>query len=66
MKEAEMKEIAGCIATCLKAAKPAPAPTGGLSKVHCEIEDGILQTIQQKVGELLSHFPLYPEIVIPS
>jgi glycine hydroxymethyltransferase len=38
--------------------------TGQLSKANCKVDPQVLQKSQERVQELLSRFPLYPEIEI--
>jgi len=64
MKEAEMKTVAGFIVDVLKASKPANKEDGTPSKGNVVVEDTVLKTVQKDVKNLLSSFPLYPEIVI--
>jgi glycine hydroxymethyltransferase len=64
MKEQEMQEIADCIYTVLKAAKPVQMESGekSLAKVTVPVE--VLEQVKERAKDLLKQFPLYPEIVI--
>jgi glycine hydroxymethyltransferase len=63
MKEAEMGEIAALIAELLFATKPAPAESGKApSRAQMLIDPLVLKQVQARVEELLSRFPLYPEL----
>jgi glycine hydroxymethyltransferase len=65
MKEAEMGEIAALIFELLTATKPAPAEAGKApSRAQMLIDPQVLQKSQTRVEELLSRFPLYPELPI--
>lgn len=59
----EMKEIAALIVKILKNSRPAIAENGSKeSKAHAVTDPRIAEEVQQRVKELLSHYPLYPEI----
>ncbi len=63
MKEKEMKSIGDLIISLLKNAKPALVEkTGKVSRAKANIDEAVLKKIQDEVAELLSDFPLYPEI----
>lgn len=62
MGASEMESIAGWIEKLIKNAAPAPAPSGGLSKAHYVIAPQPLQEVREGIKELLSRFPLYPEL----
>lgn len=65
MKEDEMKEIANCIVSLLKATKPAfVEKTGESSKAKTVIDPASLATVRAEVGALLERFPLYPELLV--
>ena len=66
MKEKEMKEIAHIIVDVLSHTKPSITEKTGLpSKAASTVDKKVLITSQDKVRNLLSQFPLYPEIAIP-
>ena len=58
----EMHEIANIIVDVLSHTRPSVAKTGGLSKAAFETDPRILENAKERVDELLSRFPLYPEI----
>jgi len=63
MGKAEMLEISSLIIDVLTHTKPSiAAATGQLSKAACVVDPAVLERCQSRVKELLSHFPLYPEI----
>lgn len=65
MKEPEMKQIARWMIKLLQATKPGKdEKTGGASRIKVIIDPNVLAKIQQEVKNLLSHFVLYPELVI--
>jgi glycine hydroxymethyltransferase len=65
MKQPEMKEIASIIVSLLKEAKPsADEKTGGLSRAKAYVSSAVLNHAQERISDLLKHFPLYPELVI--
>lgn len=67
MGKEEMKEIASIIASLLKASKALPAEKGeGLSKAKAQTEENVVSDAKKRVKNLLTHFPLYPEIDIAS
>ena len=65
MKPNEMKEVATLIYDVLSHTKPAiVAKTGLPSKANGVTEATVLEKVRKKVSELLTNFPLYPEIEI--
>jgi glycine hydroxymethyltransferase len=58
MKESEMQQIARAIVALLKACRK------GEGKAKVETDPIILETVRAEIGALLSHFPLYPELLI--
>lgn len=65
MKPKEMKEIASIIVSVLKDAKPsADEKTGMPSRAKAYTSTAILEQAQNRVIDVLKHFPLYPELVI--
>nr|MBP9838521.1 glycine hydroxymethyltransferase [Pseudomonadota bacterium] len=62
MGVSEMKEIAIQIKKILAATKPTKQANGELSKAKYEIEPTVKAEVQKKVSELISRYPLYPEI----
>ncbi|HEX2582564.1 MAG TPA: glycine hydroxymethyltransferase [Chlamydiales bacterium] len=63
MKQPEMKEIASIIAALLKDAKPEIVEKTGLaSKSKAKVPAKEMQRAQERVGDLLKKFPLYPEL----
>ncbi|MBI3900515.1 MAG: serine hydroxymethyltransferase, partial [Chlamydiia bacterium] len=63
MKEKEMAEIAAILVSLLQAAKPI-TENGALSRSKAEADPQTLQKVRGRIVDLLSHFPLYPELVI--
>lgn len=63
LKEKEMKQVAKWMIEVLKAAKP-EQEADQISKTHVTIEKKILEKTKAGIKELLSHFPLYPELEI--
>ncbi len=64
MKEREMKEIASILFDLLKEAKPlTDSKTGSPSRAKAWVESATLSRAQERVFDLLKHFPLYPELV---
>lgn len=59
MKEAEMQEIADVIVALLEQTKPIPD-----NRSQVTISPAGLASVQKRVSDLLSAFPLYPELVI--
>lgn len=65
MKEKEMKEIANAMIALLKSTKPVKVEkTGEMSKAKTAIDPSALEKAQGQASELLSRFPLYPELLI--
>lgn len=65
MKEEEMKQVAQIICDVLAATKPTTVLKTGLpSKAKCVTELAVLESAQKRVADLLSRFPLYPELNI--
>jgi glycine hydroxymethyltransferase len=65
MKQKEMQEIAKITVFLLKEAKPtADEKTGALSRALAYVPAKVLAQAQQRVADILKHFPLYPELVI--
>lgn len=59
----EMNEIADIIVDVLSHAQPGlVAKSGQPSKANCNVEPAVLKRSQGRVANLLSQFPLYPEI----
>ncbi len=58
----EMAEIAAIICMVLSSTKPDISKTGQPSKAHGTVDPAMLGRAKQRVAELLSQFPLYPEI----
>jgi glycine hydroxymethyltransferase len=66
MGPAEMEEVADIIFSVLTHTSPTTNTKTSLpSKTHFMIPPQILDSAQERVRQLLSHFPLYPEIDIP-
>ena len=64
MKEKEMEEIADCLYTLLKGTRPAPAEAEGFSRAKVIIEKKVLEEVRKRGRDLLSQFPLYPELLL--
>ena len=65
MKEIEMEHIADLIVDLLKATKAAISEKSNeLSRAKVHIDPHALAAIKKRVAELLSAFPLYPELVM--
>ncbi|NGX42270.1 MAG: Serine hydroxymethyltransferase [Chlamydiae bacterium] len=63
MNAEDMKEIADIIVDVLKNTKPSiVAKTGKPSKARSETDPAVLTKSKARVAELLSRYPLYPEI----
>lgn len=62
MGKAEMQTIADIIIDVLSHTKPSLAKSGQPSKAACTVEPAVLEKARARVKELLSRFPLYPEI----
>lgn len=63
MQVEEMDEIADIIAGIIKNTTPATAKSGQPSKAQCLTDEIVLENAKSRVKELLSRYPLYPEIV---
>lgn len=64
MGKDEMREIARCIARALRSITPAPSEKEGKSRALIVKDEKVFTEIRQSVEDLLSHFPLYPEISV--
>ncbi|MBI5346129.1 MAG: glycine hydroxymethyltransferase [Chlamydiae bacterium] len=65
MKEEEMDKIGDFIVEILKNTKPGIDPkTNQKSKTEIEVDKKVLDRVSLQVKELLSHFPLYPELIV--
>jgi len=62
MGASEMTEIADIIVDVLKNTKPSMAKNGQPSKANSETDAGVIAKSKSRVKNLLSKFPLYPEI----
>ena len=62
MGQEEMRIIADIIVAVLSHTKPSMAKSGQPRKAACAVEPAMLAKCQLRVKELLSGFPLYPEI----
>lgn len=63
MGKAEMHEIADITCDILSHTTPTVvAKTGQPSKANCTVDPAVLQRSQARIHEILSRFPLYPEI----
>lgn len=60
----EMEIIASVIHETLHATTPTALPQGGISKAQCVVAPHVVKNAQATVQELLSHYPLYPEIEV--
>lgn len=60
----EMKEIANIIADVLQNSKPEILKSGSTSKAQCTIPAAVEEKAKARVKDLLSEYPLYPEIQI--
>ena len=58
----EMDTIADMIDTALKATKPGTTSKGTPSKAQFVMEDGVAAKVHARADELLTPFPLYPEL----
>ena len=65
MGPTEMRRIGALIASSLRAAKPVAGVNGAVNRALAEVEPKTLQASLTAVDELLSAFPLYPELVFP-
>ena len=63
MKEKEMKEIASIATSLLKEAKSMTDENGTPSRSKAKTSAPALSQAQERVSQLLKHFPLYPELV---
>lgn len=64
LKQNEMKKIGKLIVELLKNTSPKKLENLENSKNDIIIESGIVEKIHQEIDELLSDFPLYPELMI--
>ena len=65
MKGMQMKEIGSILFDLLKEARPTDDPkTGGASRAKVDVPPHVVQRARERVREVLSEFPLYPELVI--
>ncbi len=65
MKEKEMEEIADCLYILLKSCKPVLGEKEGeVSRAKVFVEPEILVEVKRRGKDLLSEFPLYPELII--
>ncbi|NGX26092.1 MAG: Serine hydroxymethyltransferase [Chlamydiae bacterium] len=65
MREAEMRQIGLMIVDLLKGSKPAfSEKLQGKGRAKVDIDPQVLSRIQIQVKDLLSNFPLYPEVFI--
>ena len=63
IKEEEMKQIADHICDLLKSVQiPNVEKTGKPSRAKVRLEESTLSRVQTEIGDMLKHFPLYPEI----
>lgn len=63
MKDDEMKEIAKILCSFLKGCEPyLVESTQKPSKAKVKVDPGVLANAQERVQEVLSQFPLYPEL----
>jgi glycine hydroxymethyltransferase len=58
----EMREIGAIIAGVLRATVPATTTAGKRSLVNYTLEDATRVEAESRVRDLLTRFPLYPEI----
>jgi glycine hydroxymethyltransferase len=65
MGQTEMRRIAELIASSLRAARPAIGANGAVNRASATVDPKALKVAQDSVHELLSAFPLYPELVFP-
>jgi glycine hydroxymethyltransferase len=61
----EMRVIAACIVDCLRSTKSVTTANGSISRATCDVEPTVLSNVQATVRQMLSKYPLYPEIVLP-
>ncbi|NGX59393.1 MAG: Serine hydroxymethyltransferase [Chlamydiae bacterium] len=65
MRENEMRQIGIMIVDLLKGTKPAfSEKLQGNSRAKVDIDPQVLSRVQIQVKDLLSHHPLYPEVVV--
>ncbi|NGX46736.1 MAG: Serine hydroxymethyltransferase [Chlamydiae bacterium] len=65
MREAEMRQIGLMIVDLLKGSKPAfSEKLQGKGRAKVDIDPQVLSRVQIQVKDLLSNFPLYPEVFI--
>jgi len=63
MKDDEMKEIAKILCSFLRGCEPyLVESTQKPSKAKVKVDPGVLSNAQERVQEILSQFPLYPEL----
>jgi glycine hydroxymethyltransferase len=62
MGPTEMNEIASIVKDVLRQTKPAVDAKGEASKAKYDVVPGVAQAAQDRVGQLLRRFPLYPEL----
>lgn len=60
----EMRTIADLIISLLSHTKPSLGKNGQLSKAQATTDPQVLETVRNRVKELLSRYPLYPELDI--
>lgn len=58
----EMGKIADLIIEILEHTRPLPGKDGNASRALCETEKNVLEKVKREVKDLLSRFPLYPEL----
>ncbi|RPI77940.1 MAG: glycine hydroxymethyltransferase [Desulfobacteraceae bacterium] len=61
MGHSEMAEIAGILSIVLQNTKPASGNGSGWSKAKYRLESNIKRQVQERVGNLLSRYSVYPE-----
>lgn len=62
LDEADFDKVAALIVEALRATKPAETPQGGASKAKYSIDAGVADKVHHEADELLSGYPLYPEL----
>ncbi len=62
MGTAEMQEIAGIIATVLRATSPMQTASGKPSLANYTLDENARSQAEARARDLLGRFPLYPEI----
>lgn len=62
MKETEMEEVANIVVKVLRNIAASSHSDNSLNEVKGELPEHILQESRERVSDLLSRFPLYPEI----